>query len=441
MKAISLNDTFIQELWYRINSIRAAYLVDRAWSGISPECAPFNKGELREMIENAFLASHETEERLPARTSLMLCALADIDGAYRFDYPLRLCPASIVKLGAALDSAVSDICIRADSSDSLNIWGFKTRSSNHVTNNLRVLILGPDKILIICHGRSIAAITGSTGKFIDQEIIVDTLLARVCHEEATERDTRDCFHKLKELLLISQAMQAHGQGGTLLVIPADSEWEKSIKQPALYRGQSSSSVDTEAMFCMPSESDSGFLSEFMHMLSSSRNTLEELPSRLELSEQCRQTGRLTAADGALVMTIDRDLLCFGAKIQPVVPLAGTTRIRVTSPVEGGGEHAVMLADFGGTRHQSALQFVHDQPGALAVVSSQDGRLTLMVNNAADSELLAIRDAELALMHEGILGAFWNFYRFMNSRKKLASTECTAEIVASALLAFWSPIVM
>ena len=423
MRAITLNDTFIQALWERINSTQAAFCYDKAKFGIFLECTPFGKEELKAMIETAFLASHVTEERHPARISLMFCAPSDNDGAYSFDHPVPFNPASIVKLGAALDSAVSDICIQADPIGTLYIWGFKTHSTNHLTNNLRVLLLGPDKILVVCHGKSIAALTGSTGKFIDQEIIVEMLLKRVCSEEICARKNLTCFHKIKELMLISQAMQTHGQGGTLLVVPAGSEWEASIKQPILYRGKNHSSAKTNTDPFRQKDSDFGFLPECLPNLNNSRNISEESLLQWKLSEQCWQTGRLTASDGALLMTADRDLLCFGAKIQPIVPLPGTAYIRVLSPVEGGAEHMLMLADFGGTRHQSALQFVHDQPKALAVVSSQDGRLTLIVNNTQDNELLAIRDAELALMHEGILGAFWNFYRFMNSRNKMQSTKC------------------
>jgi len=34
------------------------------------------------------------------------------------------------------------------------------------------------------------------------------------------------------------------------------------------------------------------------------------------------------------------------------------------------------AQFGGTRHLSAAQFVHDQRDAIALVASQDGRFTV-----------------------------------------------------------------
>ena len=113
------------------------------------------------------------------------------------------------------------------------------------------------------------------------------------------------------------------------------------------------------------------------------------------------------------MSHERYVLCFGAKIQAIDPLTGSTIVCVVKPVEGDTESKMMLADLGGTRHQSAAQFVHDQPDAIAIVASQDGNITLFTKDYVSGELLIVQDTELALIYEGILGAFWNSQRLID----------------------------
>ncbi len=49
---------------------------------------------------------------------------------------------------------------------------------------------------------------------------------------------------------------------------------------------------------------------------------------------------------------------------------------LTEPVEGGAVQRATVNHVGGTRHVAAAQFAQDQPDAIALVASQDGRFTL-----------------------------------------------------------------
>jgi hypothetical protein len=51
------------------------------------------------------------------------------------------------------------------------------------------------------------------------------------------------------------------------------------------------------------------------------------------------------------------------------------RVLLSEPIEGGALVETAVAQVGGTRHASAAQFAQDQPDALALVASQDGRFT------------------------------------------------------------------
>ena len=101
-------------------------------------------------------------------------------------------------------------------------------------------------------------------------------------------------------------------------------------------------------------------------------------------------------DGATVMTFQFELLAFGAKIgrregSPQVPAA-----RVAEPVEGDRPLVVHPTQLGGTRHQSAAQFVHDQHDALALVASVDGRFTIFAWSEPDQIVSAYRVEALLL---------------------------------------------
>ena len=76
------------------------------------------------------------------------------------------------------------------------------------------------------------------------------------------------------------------------------------------------------------------------------------------------------------MTDHYELLGFGAKITRRKGWGRVERVTVTEPIEGGAAVLAHPEELGGTRHQSAAQFVQDQRDAVALVASQDGRFTI-----------------------------------------------------------------
>ena len=65
-------------------------------------------------------------------------------------------------------------------------------------------------------------------------------------------------------------------------------------------------------------------------------------------------------------------------------------VLVTEPVEDSYPAAAPIWALGGTRHQSAAQFVQDQSGAVALVSSQEGRFTVFAWSDEHGEVVAHR---------------------------------------------------
>jgi hypothetical protein len=69
---------------------------------------------------------------------------------------------------------------------------------------------------------------------------------------------------------------------------------------------------------------------------------------------------------------------------------------VTEPVVGAAARVVHPTELGGTRHLSAAQFAQDQPGALALVASQDGRFTAFAWSPCEDIVHAHRIESLLL---------------------------------------------
>ncbi|MGW8162037.1 MAG: hypothetical protein ACWGN1_07310, partial [Desulfobulbales bacterium] len=121
-------------------------------------------------------------------------------------------------------------------------------------------------------------------------------------------------------------------------------------------------------------------------------------AREQIRQQCSRIARLTAVDGALVMTPDRYTYCFGAKILAIDPTPSAVELQVLKPIEKYSKTTLNFSDLGGTRHLSAAQFAYDQPQAIAIVASQDGDVTFFTQDVHSGELLAIQQAELALLY-------------------------------------------
>ena len=101
-------------------------------------------------------------------------------------------------------------------------------------------------------------------------------------------------------------------------------------------------------------------------------------------------------DGAAIITDRCDLLAFGAKITRRHGYPVVEQVSVTEPIEGGETALVVASRFGGTRHLSAAQFVHDQRDTLALVASQDGRFTVFAWSPCEERVHAHRVETLLL---------------------------------------------
>ncbi len=180
------------------------------------------------------------------------------------------------------------------------------------------------------------------------------------------------------LLQLAVSMRAHQRGGALLVIPSGSEaWRQSMVRPISY-GVS------------PPFATLGRLMGEDHAARQERRWEESLQLAVD------GIAGLTAVDGATILTDQYDLLAFGAKITRREGAPQVEKVILSEPIDHAVPRIVAPAQLGGTRHISAAQFAQDQPDAVALVASQDGRFTTFAWSESDQMVHAHRIETLLL---------------------------------------------
>ena len=410
--AYNLSREYVDELWLRmerlLESASPAEMMDNILQnvGVMP-----TREHLAMIMDGAFWTSFSRDEGNEVTVSIIFTEAARSFDTFFFDEPIPFDVRNLVKLGAALENPRADIGVWPDEEGQLQIWGFKTRSENVLIANLWIQALGPGQILVTFGGKSIGALISNQAVFVDHANLMRAVMPRLSlsQEERTNKMLK--MVRYTSLLTTARAMRGHGRGGTLLVVPDPEGWRRSIDAPVPYTGGASfleSDYDVSQKPTLLAPITDFFSALIKKKESSQRDKLSRMKAQVD--QQCQHIARLTAVDGALAMTFDRFVFCFGAKIIAAEGQDVPASLRVVRPVEGDTGRIVSLTDIGGTRHQSAAIFAHAQPGAVAVVASQDGGVTFFTTDSENGELFAVQQAELAVMHEGLGAAYWNYFR-------------------------------
>ncbi len=315
---------------------------------------------LAALIDAAFWTSLRREEGYVPRISLAFVAPGQAGEAVSFAVSLSLEPKDLTKIAGAVERVGLHLGVWQENGE-LRVWGI-TRNLPAFCVILEVILPG---LLVVKQSPSeesgkfinIAVLQGDEIKIIDPQAAISpvypTLLTSLLRLESQFASGRE----VNVLLQLAVSIRAHGRGGTLLVVPAGSDaWTASILPPITYSVVPPSSVLADLM----------------------RKDAAGKPSRRwedALSRAIDGMAGLTAVDGATLIAADYKLLAFGAKIVRRLRSPQVAQVIVTEPIEGGKPVIVEPSQFGGTRHLSAAQFVHDQRDAIALVASQDGRFT------------------------------------------------------------------
>lgn len=358
-----MSETYTDGPSYPAARIVARRLEARIAAGppaLQSSATPKPGGEtIEEIITKAFWASLRREEGHAPKISIAFLPPEQCMRPLIFNPHVRLEAELLARLAPAVERPGIHIGVWPYN-DELCVWGV-TRT---VPTWCFVLeVVGPG-LLVVKYRRddasskfaNIAVLEGADVKFIQQQSamiseapsILESLLSFYSSAGRNESDNL--------LVKVAIAMRAHGRGGSLLVVPQNTDvWMDSIVQPMAYS-------------VIPPFPDLGtFLEQIEKGLETSPLTLQSAVDGL---------AGLTAVDGATVISDRFAPLAFGAKITSRDAVHRVEQVLLTEPIEGRVDATVDPAQLGGTRHLSAAQFAHEQRDAIALVASQDGQFTV-----------------------------------------------------------------
>ena len=344
-------------------------------------------GTIEAMVDVAFWASVRREEGYVPKISLAFLRPMNDKQPLLFEQPLPLEPAALTSLAAAVERPgvhlgvwpahvqSSDERTSADQGAELMVWG----TPHAIPPFCFVVEVIAPGLLVLKHRPrhqsrkfvNVAVLEGDRIKIIDESAggasdCPSLLASMLGFDVAVMND--DALNVQVQLAL---SMRRHQRGGILLIVPPGSnDWRQSIVHPIKYAVEPPFSELTT------------LLAKHGHMV---EHEWTEATARA-----IDAIAGLTAVDGAAVVTSNYELLAFGAKIARRRGAAAVEQVVVTEPIEGSVPERMHPGQLGGTRHLSAAQFVYDQPGAVALVASQDGRFTILSWSPTDNAVRAHR---------------------------------------------------
>jgi hypothetical protein len=280
------------------------------------------------IMDAAFWASLRREEGYLPKISLAFLSPEQAASPIVLDRPLPLGPEALARVSPAVERPGIHLGVWTHNGQ-LSVWGMTTR----IPILCFVLEVAAPGLLVVKHH------TGDeTRKFVNVAVLEGDRIKMV---DGSASGLPSRVQSADVMVKLAVSMRAHGRGGSLLMVPANTgHWRESIVQPIQY-AVSSPYCDLAPMNDPVVAAVAG----------------------------------LTAVDGAVVLTDKYELLGFGAKIGRRKGWPQVEQVMITEPVEGSQAVLVHPEQLGGMRHMSAAQFIHDQQDALALVASQDGRFT------------------------------------------------------------------
>ena len=336
--------------------------------------------DIEAIIEAAFWASLRREEGYEPHISLAFLRPEHTVSPLMFERPIPLGATALAKLAPAVERPGIHLGVWRDESG-LSVWG-TTRDIPTYGFVLEVIDPG---LLVVKHRRTDA------GKFVNVLVLQGDQIKLVDEDASTIPDCPPLLTSMlglpirsshiddvNVLVELAVSMRAHKRGGSLLVVPADSDaWRESILEPAGY-------------------AISPRFSELARLVREDESQRHDRQWQDAMHRTVEAIAGLTAVDGATLISNRYEVLAFGAKIGRRDGWTRVQEIIATEPIEGSTPTLVHPAELGGTRHLSAAQFVQDQRDSLALVASQDGRFTVFAWSPCENLVHAHRVESLLI---------------------------------------------
>jgi hypothetical protein len=390
------DDAILTHLCEAIERIRS--------KGSGPPTEPPSRDQIARMLSVAFAASLESEEGRKVTFNIFFTREA-YPMNYRFRERAPLSSGSLVRLSAALDAARSNIAIVA-SGETLDVGGTWHSGSGEV-GLFAIRVVGPG-VMVVKYGAWLV-LTYRRGQFVpygDFNAVNDAgAILQVPSPSYPEDDGRR-NHAVVCRYRIVEEMLRIGHGGTLLIVPQEAAWRGEVRAegfpPAAPEGRIQKVEEgAYVMWIRRQRAYEALAASDVEVARLGQAARTEHAGRLlggyeirkDLAAELDALARLTATDGMVLIHPDLTLIGFGVFFKLGEPAC---KIESHDPYERMIRPIAELSELGGARHQSAAIAAARIPGALAIVASSDGSLTVMRRENGTSPLVDHRHLELRL---------------------------------------------
>jgi len=353
--------------------------------------------ELALIISTTFWSSLKKEEGRPSLPCVYFGAARTDFPQWTFKTSLPFDSRSLAKLASGTDSERCYVGVSRNGDGELCIWGL---SPEPVTYGLSIQAVAPGYLLVKLQTRTIAilkpgaepVLLSKTGSFSAKAVAQGFLQAKF------QPDFE--WQHIDIILRIAKIMAIRRMGGTILFVKADdSSWTNHVKggiplsaSPSLSKTLAALKEAKQSRLSEMQDTESALDLLDWGVLGYPRDTKER-----QLSEIARCIGviaRISSIDGAIVLDSRLTLLMIGAKIASIHQDASS--LTVWQPKGPEQEklqklQQISLEEIGGTRHQSAANFAAAYSAGAALVVSQDGRVTLVVQDSGSVVALKLDD--------------------------------------------------
>jgi hypothetical protein len=282
--------------------------------------------QLVELLNCAYAASLETEEGRIIAFTVDFFDNSEESFPYRIKQPLPLLPGDLARLAVALDPWRSRICA-VPAGKTLQIAGiihlgeqFAFHGTRQTLHQLSIRVLEPGVLLVRYGG--LLLLTYQRGRFAFHcgplarfgEFSIRTVLSFHSHAGRTVEQLKVDLRLEASLLRIARAMLHQRHGGTLLILPHDTNWENA----APFKRYAPIVPATVIKDANTQDLEHGTKrNELFQLLTQGKLSPETAlvwaddMVRARFASELEWLARLTATDGMTVILPDLTLLAFG----------------------------------------------------------------------------------------------------------------------------------
>ncbi len=358
--------------------------------------------ELRGLIEVAFWSSLRSNEERPTRVRITLVPRDLVPDAFALASAVDYDEAQVAKLAHVVPPYGS--LLVCPENGRLQIWGFSGTLPGGGIDGITAEIAAPGIVRVNIHMLCpYVVFMGRTAFFVEggAPVGLPDYLRRAMQKQLPNDDIvalHQGWHECIALGVLARMIVDQGHGGTILIVPeVEGKWLDSI-DPFAFKF-AAPDITAQEWIRQRIKDNQSHGEAFVRISSSSLSQEDKTMFTAALSSRpwqprdaVQHIAPLANCDGAIVMTRDLKVLGFGAKITIRVEVAAT--LCRLDPAPGPQKlNACPLEDFGGTRHQSAARFVAVNKDTVAIVVSQDRRMSIVNWSDEHKCVIAVEHAE------------------------------------------------